>query len=581
MNIQLSTIGRFLSRYLRPHWLRLSFLLVLLLIVAGLQLLAPRLIAQFMDDAFAGSPLEVLIPMALLFIFLAIMEQALSLLSVYFSTDIAWHATNALRQDLFAHILELDQGFHQEQSAGNMIERVDGDIDQLADFFSTMTVQLLGNGLLVIGILIFFFSQALEIGLIYVVFVIVTMLTMIKIRNISVKYWGASREASAQMYGYIEERAIGTEDIRSRGANEYSLNQLYRRTRALFHTIRLASLRGSMVFSVITALFSISVVLILVIGAFSYAAGLISIGMLYLYYAYIQLLRQPLNQISSQLEYVQRAMASLDRVQSILKRKSLIKDGSITSLAEGALALRFEGVDFAYKAGKPVLSGIDFDLAAGQHLGIVGRTGSGKSTISRLIFRFYDVGAGQIYLGGQPIEDIQLKCLRSRVSLVTQDVQLFHASLRDNLRFFNPAIPDSRLLSALEQLQLGDWFAALPEGLDTVLNAGNESLSAGQAQLVSFARAFLSDPSLVILDEASSRLDPFTERLIEAATVGLLKDRTAVIIAHRLETIRQVDEVLVLEEGRVLERGAYEHLVQDPESRFYSMLQSQTEGAIL
>jgi len=206
-------------------------------------------------------------------------------------------------------------------------------------------------------------------------------------------------------------------------------------------------------------------------------------------------------------------------------------------------------------------------------LGLLGRTGSGKSTIARLLLRLYDPSSGELYVGDVQPSKANLQELRQRVGLVTQDVQLFQASVRDNLSFFNPAISDAQMLTVLDDLELTAWLNALPAGLDTELTAGGGGLSAGQAQLLAFARIFLMDPGLVILDEASSRLDPATQQLIERAVSKLLQNRTAILIAHRLETVQRADDILILDSGQIVEQGARLALAADPISHFYHLLQ--------
>jgi ABC-type multidrug transport system fused ATPase/permease subunit len=250
-----------------------------------------------------------------------------------------------------------------------------------------------------------------------------------------------------------------------------------------------------------------------------------------------------------------------------------------------------------------VLQDISFHLASGRVLGLLGRTGSGKTTLTRLLFRLYDPDRGEISLGCQErpgglrpggirptspgetqlvdIRRLSIHELRRRVGMVTQNIQLFHASVRENLTFFDPSIPDHRILEAISDLGLGEWYHALPKGLDTDLESGGGGLSAGEAQLLAFTRIFLRNPGLVILDEATSRLDPATEGLIERAVDKLVRNRTAIIVAHRLGTVQRADDILILENGRILEWGERLRLAGDPSTRFYHLLETGLEEVLV
>lgn len=217
-------------------------------------------------------------------------------------------------------------------------------------------------------------------------------------------------------------------------------------------------------------------------------------------------------------------------------------------------------------------------MKPGEVLGVLGRTGSGKTSLTRLIVRFYDVSKGSILLDGLDVRQFQLATLRQRVAMVTQDVQLFEGTIRDNITFFNPTIADQQIIHVLETLELDEWFKVLPDGLDTHLTSGGRNLSAGQAQLLAFVRVFLRNPGLVILDEASSRLDIVTEQRIATAIDKLLNQCTGVIIAHRLQAIQRADQLLILENGRVIEYGSRIELSRDPNSYFYKLLQAGNEA---
>jgi len=246
-------------------------------------------------------------------------------------------------------------------------------------------------------------------------------------------------------------------------------------------------------------------------------------------------------------------------------------------LPPGPLAVELDGVSFGYAEGVAVLRDVSVRLAPGRVLGVVGRTGSGKTTLTKLIARFYDPLTGVVRLGGMDLRAAHLSAVRARIGLVTQDIHLFNASVRDNLTLFDDSVPDARIGAALSALGLVDWLQELPRGLDTLLGSGGAGLSAGQAQVLACARIFLRDPDVVILDEASSRLDPATERLVQTALGKLLEGRTGIIVAHRLATVAYADDILVLEDGQVREHGQRLTLAADPASRFASLLRVATE----
>jgi ABC-type multidrug transport system fused ATPase/permease subunit len=265
------------------------------------------------------------------------------------------------------------------------------------------------------------------------------------------------------------------------------------------------------------------------------------------------------------------------RVKELTQVQSSLVDGSQPLTLISPPALEFQDVTFGYSAGVPVLHDLSFQLEPGEVLGVVGRTGSGKTSLARLLFRFYDPAEGFIAINGVDLRCFQLDSLRANVSFVTQDVQLFHAPVRDNLTLFDPSITDEAIVAVLEEVGLLPWLNAQEQGLDSPL-AGSHALSAGEAQLLAFARVLLKDPRIVILDEATSRLDPVTEALVEAAVARLLEGRTAILIAHRLHTLKRADKILLLEQGRIVEYGSYAELVNNPDSHFATL---QRSGALV
>lgn len=308
------------------------------------------------------------------------------------------------------------------------------------------------------------------------------------------------------------------------------------------------------------------------LGAYLWSIHLATVGTVYLLFAYTDMLSQPIQQIQIQLQDLQQAEAAIQRIEELLHTQSALPDDGKKTLPAGPLAVTLENVLFGYVAEHPVLSDVSISVQPGKVLGVLGSTGSGKTTLARLLFRLYDVQAGQVRIDGVPVREAQLRELRRRTGMVTQDVQLFRATVRDNLTLFNRAIADEQIVQAISAVGLARWFAQLPYGLESELGAGGAGLSAGEAQLLAFARVFLSNPGLVILDEASSRLDPATEQRIERAISLLFEGRTGLIIAHRLSTIERADDILILENGQIVEYGPRTALANNLDSRFSQLL---------
>ena len=579
----LATYRDLLFKYLGTQWFRTLLMTLLLFISIALQLLNPLLLRSFIDAATGGANTTSLVLTGLLFVGISLVNQGVSVLAVYLSENVAWTATNALRIDLVAHCLKLDMAFHKAHTSGEMIERIDGDVNTLATFFSQSVVYLLGNTLLILGIVVLLFVADWRIGIVMGTFTFIAFAILYRLREFAVPAWEKNRAKSAEFYGFIGEQLAGTADTRANGATGYVMNKFYQLLRSWYPINRRAGLSAFTMVLATIGVFGIGNALAFAVGAYLWSNHAITLGTVYLVFYYTNLLEEPMQQIRRQLQQIQQAAAGIERVQRLLLTPTHISDGGNTPIPSGALSVNFEHVLFGYDAfdaqdvNNMILHDISFHLQPGKVLGVLGRTGSGKTTLARLILRLYDIQSGQIRLGGVPVNQTRLRELRQHIGMVTQDVQLFNASVRDNLTFFNPNIPDERIISVLDDLGLAHWLHSLPEGLDTILGSDGEGLSAGEAQLLAFTRVFLSNPGLVILDEASSRLDPATEQLIERAISKLFVGRTAIVIAHRLGTVQRADEILVMEDGRIVEYGKRVTLAANPQSRFASLLQTGLE----
>ena len=507
MKIPLRQYWNLLSGYLRPQRRNAVWLTLLLLGSIGLQLVNPQIMRYFIDTAQAGGASETLFTAALLFIGIALTHQVVSVVATYVSENVAWTATNALRADLADHCLRLDMSFHSAHTPGEMIERIDGDVTTLSNFFSQFVIQVVGNALLLIGVLVFLFREDWRVGLTLTGFSLVALLVLTRFRNIAVPHWTAERQCSAELFGFLEERLTGTEDIRSNGAEAYVMHHFHRLMRTLLNRSLKAGLMVNVLLNAMFLLFALGNAVAFAVGAWLFETNAVTIGAVYIIFHYTTMLERPITQITRQLEDLQKASAGMVRVLEILGIHSRLEDtGSSLGLPPGPLAVDFEAVSFGYETvgaevaldaaqGNPadhargpqpakemVLHDLSFQLPAGTVLGLLGRTGSGKTTLTRLLFRLYDPDTGSVRLGdavgSTDVGQVSLAALRRRVGMVTQNIQLFHATVRDNLTLFDGSIPDARILRIVQELGLWEWYEALPDGLDTVLESGGGGLSA-------------------------------------------------------------------------------------------------------
>jgi len=592
-----------LTKYLKPQKGRVIGLASALLSGIFLQIINPQILGYFIDTAVGGGSQQNLLIAALLFTAIALLTQVFSVITTYLGETVAWTATNALRIDLVAHCLQLDLSFHKAHTPGELLERVDGDVNLLSRFFSQLVIHVLGNAILLLGILgVLWFENPLA-GCTLTIFALVALLLLLSLRFMAIAPWAKYRQISADFYGMLSEHLTGREDLRANGAVSYVMYHFYALLQRWLPAYQTARLTSTVLWFSSVGLFTIGNAIALALSAYLWNKNTITIGTAYLIFHYTNLLAQPIDRIREELEQMQQVEASIHRIFDLLHVPVRVQSTGRLKLGSDALSVSFKDVYFWYKeteqkelekydrkhylekyhlskeqssntSSNPQLEDLSFNLPAGQILGLLGRTGSGKSTIARLLLRLYEAQAGEICLGDRSLSSFPLSELRQHIGFVTQDVQLFKASVRENLTFFNPHISTDALMVALEDLGLETWVQSLPKGLDTDLGSDGVGLSAGQAQLLALARVFIKNPGLVLLDEASSRLDPLTEALIERAIAKLLANRTGIIIAHRLQTLQRADQILILERGRILEYGHFQTLANQPDSHFARLLRN-------
>ena len=601
MSIPIRQYYDLLKEYLKPYKGMVALLGGLIAGLSVLELVVPQVIGSFIQGTQSGAVASGLVRDALLVLGLVVLKMLTSVSSSYLSQRLAWKATNDLRSRLISHTLQLDMEFHNTHTPGEMIERIDGDVTLLANYFSFFSLQVVCNFLILFGILAYTFWQRWWIGLVLVSASLLAGFVIVRVSSIAILPYKRWREALTAFSSFLAEYLGGRLAIRASNGRSFLMRGLWQVMQDYGHAITKNTVASETVEHLPAAVNNVMQVLILGSCAYLYFSGSMDLGVVYILYSYSGMIVSRLGRMGDQVSWLQSSSANVTRIQTLLATENKIVDRSGSELDAGdrslqepqAVGIRFQKVSFGYElSGKSsgnnaegsqvddpkekVLKDVSFEVLPGKVLGLLGRTGSGKTTLTRLLFRLYDPDEGSICLccgKDRPVDlrDLPLARLRRQVGMVTQEVQFFRASLRDNLTFFKGDVPDAQISQVIEDLGLGEWLHSLPEGLDTVLEAGG-GLSAGQAQLLACSRIFLYHPDIFILDEATSRLDPLTENLMKRAVERLVGTCTMIIVAHRLETVERVDDILILENGRVLETGPRAQLANDPASNYSGLL---------
>jgi ATP-binding cassette, subfamily B, bacterial len=573
----MTELFQLLRQYLWPQRLRLAGMVAFMLGGIVLQLRGPQFLREVIDGARAQLPEDEIIRLSIWFFVVMLASELVRRGTGLLTADVGWRATNRLRADLSLHCLAQDSEFHARHPPGELIQRVDGDVGRLATFLSQFTLNVVISLLTLFGVLGVLFHEGWKIGSVSTVIAVIVLAILLCLRNLSRPLWTESRERIADMFAFLEERLAGREDLCANGAAAHTLGRFRDHLKGCYRIGLRAMLWSGGASNGMWLVFGAAQVITLAFAIYLFRHGELTLGAVYLTQHYMGMVLGPLGRMVRQVDDFQRIRASVDRVESLLASTSDVVSHGESGLSGGPVSVGLSQVSFAYFQGPRVLHDVSFELVAGRRLGLLGRTGSGKTTITRLLLRLFDPQSGVVQLGGVDVRQVDAKHLRRRVAVVTQDVQLFAGSVRDNIALFDDDVDDELILHAVEQLGLRTWFDGLPAGLDSVLPRGG-GLSAGEAQLLAFTRVLLRDPGLVLLDEASSRLDPATEGLLQIALERLLEGRTGVIIAHRLATLDRVDDILLLEEGRIVEQGPREQLQGDPRSRFSGLRQAGLES---
>jgi ATP-binding cassette, subfamily B, bacterial len=487
-------------------------------------------------------------------------------------------ALAGLRVRTFRHVHDLSMLHQQSERRGSLVSRVTSDVDQITTFLQMGGVQLIVSGgqLIVTTVVMALYSWQLTL-VVFAAFVPAAIVIRAYQKRLAGAY-GEVRARMAAMLAVVSESVVGAAVIRSYGISGRTEGRLDKAIGDV--RVRQSSAMRTSVTSFSTGEVATGLALAGVVcaGVTFGVGGDLTIGQLTAYLFLVTLFIQPVQMATEMLNEAQNAIAGWRRVLDILDLKPDVADPKEgTRLPDGPLDVRFDAVNFHYPDGPRVLTDVCVDITAKTKVAVVGETGSGKTTFAKLLTRLMDPTAGRVLLSGTPLTTVRFDSLRARVVMVPQDGFLFDATIAENVRFARPALTDAELVGAFAELGLADWLGALPAGIETRVGERGEALSVGERQLVALARAYVADPDLLVLDEATSAVDPATEVRLQQALDTVTRGRTTIAIAHRLSTAESADEVLVFDAGRIVQRGPHGDLVKDPDGVYGKLYASWLE----
>ncbi|GAA4118960.1 ABC transporter ATP-binding protein [Knoellia locipacati] len=467
-----------------------------------------------------------------------------------------------LRRDVEDKLNRLPLPYFDNQPRGELLSRVTNDIDNVSQSLQQTLSQLLTSLLTVVAMVGMMLWISPLLALIALVTIPVTMVVTAVIGKRSQKHFVQQWKSTGELNGIVEETFTGHQLVKVFGRQEEARAAFRAKNDDLFDAGFGAQFVSGIIMPTMMFIGNLNYVIIAVVGGLRVASGSMTLGDVQAFIQYSRQFTQPLTQVASMANLMQSGVASAERVFEVLDApEQRAEAGAPTVLDDPHGRVEFEGVSFSYTPDKPLIEGLDLTVEPGQMVAIVGPTGAGKTTLVNLIMRFYELDAGRITLDGVDITDLSRHNLRSEIGMVLQDTWLFGGTIRDNIAYGRPDATDDEVVAAAQATYVDRFVHSLPDGYDTVLDAEGGNISAGEKQLVTIARAFLSDPALLILDEATSSVDTRTEQLVQRAMSALRQDRTSFVIAHRLSTIRDADLILVMENGRIVEQGSHADLL--------------------
>jgi ATP-binding cassette subfamily B protein len=553
-----------LWHYLGGQKRQLAVVFIMVLTGTGLSLAGPYLIGRAVDTMVGKGNVDFAKLAAVVGVLMVV--YAISALTVWIQTymmiGISQNTVRNLRKDLFSKVQTLSLHFFDSRPHGELMSRLTNDVENINNVLTQSTTQLISSIISLIGSLGMMLWISPLLTLFILIFTLAGLFLSKRIARITKKYFSAQQKELGELNGYIEETISGQRVVKAYCREAEAISKFEIVNRRLNEAGIRAQILSGIIPPLMNCLGNISFVLGAAAGGLMAVKGTMTVGMIAGFLNYAKQFTRPINDIANQFNMVQSALAGAERVFEVMDQKPElddVPDAAVMKNVSGEVV--FKDVDFGYEKGVPVLKNVNLKAKPGQTIALVGPTGAGKTTIVNLLTRFYDIDRGAILVDGKDIRTVKKDSLRSSLGIVLQDCYLFSDTIRENIRYGRLDATDEEVVKAAQLANAHSFIQRLPDGYDTVLteNAGN--LSQGQRQLLTIARAILSDPAILILDEATSNVDTRTEMHIQQAMQQLMKGRTSFVIAHRLSTIRNADQILVINGGEIIERGNHHELL--------------------
>lgn len=549
--------------------------LFLSVILAPIGAISPFIVQKMVDDHILKMDLPGLYKMAALFVIVLIINVVLRYYFLYLIADLGQSVVQTLRNKTFKHIVSLRMRYFDQTPVGTSITRTINDIQAINEVFTQGVIAIVADLLSIIAILAMMFITSWRLTVIsLLVFPLLVIATWVFKEKVKVSYTKVRNQLSA-MNSFLQEQISGMRVVQIFNAEKRQAEKFRNINRAYTGANLDSVFYYAVFFPVVELISALALALMVWWGADGYLDGKVTFGALVAFPLYLDLLFRPVRMAADKFNTLQMGMVAGERVFKILDSKDVIPDTGSQSVAGLKGDIVFKDVNFAYDNETYVIHDLSFELKSGETLAIVGSTGSGKSTIINILNRFYDIQSGTILLDGINIKDFTLQSLRNRIAIVLQDVFLFEGSVYENITLKDPTIPMSKVIEASRLIGADEFLSCLPYGYNFVIAERGNNLSIGQRQLISFVRSLVFDPDILILDEATSSIDPETELIIQNAIEKLISRRTSIIIAHRLSTIRHADKVLVMDNGKGVEFGTQEELFSMENGRFKELVSMQ------